>query len=155
MTPTDTERAAMRDVADHALALHAKGHDIVFTAAVVRDGQVIATARNEVGDTNDVSRHAEVVAMARAADVLGDRSLKGCTLLASCQPCEMCLSAMRWAEIDRVIFGAQQANSDASFFRFPKLGIADFHAACDGAFTYLGGVEEERLHVIYAPEDQS
>ncbi|MCB5198911.1 nucleoside deaminase [Loktanella sp. TSTF-M6] len=154
MIPTDAERDAMRGVADHALDLHAQGKDIVFTAAVVKDGQVIATARNEVGDTNDVSRHAEVVAIARAADALGDRSLKGCTLLASCQPCEMCLSAMRWAEIDRVIFGAQQANSAAAFFRFPKLKISDFHAACDGAFDYLGGVEEDRLHVIYAPEGQ-
>ena len=149
MKLTDTERRAMKDVADHALRLHAEGRDIVFTAAIVKDGQVIATARNEVGQTGDPSRHAEIVAIARAADALGDRSLAGCTLIASCQPCEMCLAAMRWAEIDRLVFGARQETSAAAFFRFPALKIDDYHAACDGCFDYAGGVEEDRLDPIY------
>ena len=151
MKLTATEESAMRKVADHALELHAEGRDIVFTAAIVKDGKIVVQARNEVGDTGDVSRHAEVVAMARAADVLGTRDLKGCTLLASCQPCEMCLSAMRWAGIDRVVFGARQENADAAFFRFPQLRIADFHRACGGAFDWHGGVEEDRINHIYAP----
>ena len=141
----------MRAVTNHACDLHAQGKDIVFTAAVVKNGQTIAQARNEVGDTNDVSRHAEVVAIAQAADVLGTRDLSGCTLIASCQPCEMCLSTMRWARIDRVIFAAQQENTDAAFFRFPKLTIGDFHTACDGAFDWLGGLDEDRVAHIYAP----
>lgn len=151
VVPTSFEHDAMRAVADHACDLHAQGKDIVFTAAVVKDGETIARARNEVGETNDVSRHAEVVAIAKAAEVLGTRDLSGCTLIASCQPCEMCLSTMRWARIDRVIFAAQQANTDAAFFRFPKLTIADFHAACDGAFDWLGGLDEDRVAHIYAP----
>lgn len=142
---------AMTKVADHALDLHAHGQDIVFTAAIVKDGRIVVQARNEVGDTGDVSRHAEVVAMAQAADILGTRDLSGCTLLASCQPCEMCLGAMRWARIDRVVFGAQQDNADAEFFRFPQMRITDFQRACDGAFAFVGGVEEERIGHIYAP----
>ena len=149
MTPTETEARAMREVADHALELHGDGKDIVFTAAIVKDGEVIARARNEVADTHDPSRHAEVVAIARAAKALGARDLSGCTLLASCQPCEMCLAAMRWAGIDRVIFGAQQANISDEFFRFPQLKIEDYHAACGGCFDYLGGVEEDRLRPVY------
>ena len=152
MKLTATEIAAMRKVADHALELHAAGKDIVFTAAIVKDGQIIVEARNEVGDTNDVSRHAEVVVMHKAAEILGTRDLSGCTLLASCQPCEMCLSAMRWAQIGRVVFGAQQENCDDAFFRFPQLRISDFHRACGGAFDWLGGVEESRIAHIYAPD---
>jgi len=152
MTPTATERDAMRKVADHALELHAAGKDIVFTAAIVRGDDILVQARNEVGDTNDVSRHAEIVAIQRAAEQLGTRDLTGCTLIASCQPCEMCLSAMRWAGIDRVVFGAQQANTGDAFFRFPALKITDFHAACGGAFDYRGGVEEDRIAHIYAPQ---
>ena len=151
LTLTAAERSAMRDVTDHACALHDQGEDIVFTAAVVLDGKVIATARNEVGETGDISRHAEVVAIAAATRALGRRDLAGATLIASCQPCEMCLTAMRWAGIDRVIFAAQQANTDAAFFRFPKLTIRDFHAACDGAFDWLGGLDEDRVAHIYAP----
>lgn len=150
MTMTKVEQDAMRAVTDHACALHAAGRAIVFTAAVVLDDQVIATARNEVGDSDDPSRHAEVVAIAQAAKAAGDRDLSGATLLASCQPCEMCLATMRWAGIGRVIFAAQQENIADTYFRFPKLKISDFHAACDRAFDFLGGVQEERVAHIYA-----
>lgn len=151
LTPTQAERAAMSTVLDAACALHEQGKDIVFTAAVIWQGQVIAQARNEVGDTNDVSRHAEVVAIAQAADRIGKRDLAGATLLASCQPCEMCLSAMRWAGIDRVIFAAQQANTDPAFFRFPGLTLPDFHAASAAGFDWYGGLDEDRVAHIYAP----
>ncbi len=153
ITMTASERDAMRGVTDHACDLHEAGHDIVFTAAVVLDGEVIATARNEVSDSDDPSRHAEVVAIARAAKAAGDRDLSGATLLASCQPCEMCLATMRWAGIGRVIFAAQQDNIADAYFRFPRLKISDFHAACDGAFDFLGGVQEERVAHIYASKD--
>ncbi|RYH03886.1 nucleoside deaminase [Salipiger sp. IMCC34102] len=149
MTPVDAELRAMRDVADDALRLHAEQGGIVFTAAVVQGAKTIVTARNEVAETGDPSRHAEIVALARAARKLGTRDLSGCTLVASCQPCEMCLSAMRWAGVDRLIFGARQEDSAAGFFQFPGLSIADYHAACEGVFGYLGGVEEDRLRKIY------
>ncbi|WP_296427810.1 nucleoside deaminase [Yoonia sp.] len=151
LIPTALERRAMRSVTDHARALAEKGRDIVFTAAIIKDGAIIAEARNEVGETGDVSRHAEVVAIAKATARTGDRDLSGATLIASCQPCEMCLSTMRWAQIDRVIFAAQQENTDPAFFRFPKLNIRDFHAACDGAFDWHGGLDEDRVRAIYAP----
>jgi len=155
LTPTPAEEAAMTAVTDHACRLHAAGRDIVFTAAVVKDGKTIAEARNEVADTGDPSRHAEVVAIAKASAVLGGRDLSGATLIASCQPCEMCLATMRWAGIDRVIFAARQENIADIFFRFPKLTIADYHAACDAAFAYRGGVQEERVAHIYAQGDQA
>lgn len=147
---TDLERETMRAVTDHACALAAEGKSIVFTAAIVKDGAVVAHARNEAADTNDVSRHAEVVAIAKATEALGTRDLTGATLISSCQPCEMCLSTMRWARIDRVIFAAQQANTDPAYFRFPHLTIKDFHAACDGAFDWHGGLDEDRVDHIYA-----
>ncbi len=152
---TQAERDAMRAVTDHARALKEQGHEIIFTSAVVMDGKVVATARNEAADTNDVSRHAEVVAIARATDALGTRDLTGATLIASCQPCEMCLSAMRWVRIDRVIFAAQQANTKPAFFRFPKLTITDFHAACDGAFEWFGGLDEDCVAHIYQDKDDT
>ncbi len=152
-TVTPAEKAAMQGVLDHACDLHEAGHDIVFTAAIVLDDEVIATARNEVGDTDDPSRHAEVVAIARATKAAGDRDLSGATLIASCQPCEMCLSTMRWAGISRVVFAAQQAHISDAYFRFPGLTITDFHAACGGKFTWEGGVGEEQVAHIYAPRE--
>lgn len=152
LIPTAAEKAAMADVIDHACRLHRDGRDIVFTAAIVRDAKTIAAARNEVADTDDPSRHAEVVAIARATAALQARDLTGATLIASCQPCEMCLATMRWAKIDRVIFAARQETIGDAFFRFPGLSIADFHAGCGGAFDYLGGLHEDRVAHIYAKE---
>ena len=149
VTPTEMEQAAMTRVTDHARALHEAGRDIVFTAAVVIGDEIIAEARNEVADTDDPSRHAEVVAIGRAAQAVGDRDLSQATLIASCQPCEMCLATMRWAGISRVIFAAQQENVGDAFFRFPALKISDYHAACDGAFDWCGGLQEDRVAHIY------
>ena len=152
--PTPLEARTMAEVAEHACRLHAEGQDIVFTAAVIHEGHVIARAANEVGETGDVSRHAEVVAMARATAALERRDLEGCTLLASCQPCEMCLAAMRWAKIDRVIFAAQKDNIRREFFRFPGLDLSDFLAATDEGVTALGGICEDKVLHIYAPEGE-
>ena len=85
----------------------------------------------------------------KAAQVLGTRDLSGCTLLSSCQPCEMCLAAMRWAGIDRVIYGARQTRIDDQMFRFPALTLTDFHAACGGCFDHAGGVDEDRVLHLY------
>ena len=146
--PTDLERRTMEDVTEHACNLHADGKDIVFTAAIIKDGEVIVQARNEVGDTGDVSRHAEVVAIAQASEKLGTRDLSGAVLLASCQPCEMCLATMRWAKIDRVVFAAQKRNIRDEFFRFPGLDLGDFLAASPVEITAIGGIcEEDVLHI--------
>lgn len=145
---TDLERTTMEDVTEHACNLHADGKDIVFTAAIIKDGEVIVQAKNEVGETGDVSRHAEVVAIAQASDKLGTRDLSGAVLLASCQPCEMCLATMRWAKIDRVIFAAQKRNIRDEFFRFPGLDLQDFLAASPVDITAIGGIcEEDVLHI--------
>ena len=145
---TDIERTTMEDVTEHACNLHADGKDIVFTAAIIKDGEVIVQAKNEVGETGDVSRHAEVVAIAQASDKLGTRDLSGSVLLASCQPCEMCLATMRWAKIDRIIFAAQKRNIRDEFFRFPGLDLQDFLAASPVDITAIGGIcEEDVLHI--------
>lgn len=94
-----------------------------FGAVVVKDGKVIATAANEVLLTNDPTAHAEVVAIRRACETLGDFQLEGCTLYASCEPCPMCLGAIFWARPEAVFFAASR--QDASEFGFDDFHIYD------------------------------
>ena len=75
-----------------------------FGAVVVRDGVVIADGWNEVTSAKDPTAHAEVVAIRRACAALDAFSLSGSTLYASCEPCPMCLAAMYWARIDRLVY---------------------------------------------------
>lgn len=148
MTPTAAELRALDAVIEAALERFVPGEGPVFTAAVVKDGETIALAPNRVSETTDSSRHAEIVAMARAAEALGGTDLSGATLIASMQPCEMCLAAMRWAGIDRLVFAMTQERAP-DFFQFPALGIADFHRASDGAFEWHGGTGADRVEKIY------
>jgi tRNA(Arg) A34 adenosine deaminase TadA len=147
--PTGAEERLLSDLCDWALDLSRAQGGRQFTAAVMHGDDEVARARNDVAETCDPSRHAEIAAIAAAARQLGRRDLSGHTLLSSCQPCEMCLAAMRWAGISRLIFAARQENLGEGFFKFGALRIADLRAASGGAFDYLGGLHEARVLHMY------
>lgn len=87
-----------------------------FGAMIVRDGEVIATGVNQVTPTLDPTAHAEVVAIRAACQALGDFKLVGCTLISSCEPCPLCLSAALWARVDRVVYAADRHDAAAAGF---------------------------------------
>jgi tRNA(Arg) A34 adenosine deaminase TadA len=76
-----------------------------FGAVIVREGKVLAEGWNEVTSSNDPTAHAEVVAIRRACQTVGDFSLAGATLYTSCEPCPMCLASAYWARISRIVYG--------------------------------------------------
>ncbi|MFC5728834.1 MULTISPECIES: nucleoside deaminase [Nocardioides] len=92
-----------------------------FGAVVVRDGATVGTGQNLVTRDLDPTAHAEVVAIREACRTIGDFSLAGCVLYASCEPCPLCLSASLWARLDRVVYAADRDDAarggfDDSFF---------------------------------------
>jgi len=87
-----------------------------FGAVVVRNGDVVGAGHNRVTIDNDPTAHAEVVAIRDACRRLGTFQLTDCTLYASCEPCPMCLSAIYWARIPRVVYAADRGDAaDAGF----------------------------------------
>jgi tRNA(Arg) A34 adenosine deaminase TadA len=87
-----------------------------FGSAIVRGGEVVAVTHNTVWKTTDPTAHAEVNRIRAAAAKLKAIALTGCTLYSTTEPCPMCLSAIHWAKIDRVVFGATIADAaDAGF----------------------------------------
>ncbi|MEE1924617.1 nucleoside deaminase [Pseudomonas sp. 148P] len=82
--------------------VHAGGRP--FGAVLVRDGQVIARAVNEIHASNDPTAHAELQAIRQASQVLGRSRLDGCEIYASGHPCPMCLAAMHLCGIERAWF---------------------------------------------------
>lgn len=87
-----------------------------FGALIVRDGDVLATGTNQVTTALDPTAHAEVVAIRAACQLIGDFKLTGCLLVASCEPCPLCLAAALWARVDRVIYAADQDDAAAAGF---------------------------------------
>ncbi len=103
-----------------AVALSAErmrgGHGGPFGAVIVRGGRVIAEGWNEVTTANDPTAHAEVAAIRRACAAAGDFSLTGATIYSSCEPCPMCLAAIYWARLDRLVFANSREQAAAIGF---------------------------------------
>ncbi|MGH9600802.1 MAG: nucleoside deaminase [Terriglobales bacterium] len=87
-----------------------------FGAVIVRAGEVVAAAHNTVWRDTDPTAHAEVNAIRQAARALQQVELSGCELFSSCEPCPMCLSAIHWAKLDRVVFAATIEDAAAAGF---------------------------------------
>lgn len=94
-----------------------------FGACIVRNGTIVAVAHNRVLVSGDPTQHAEVVAIGRAARLLGTHVLKGCTIYSTTEPCPMCFSAIHWAQIDRIVFGTGIA--DVKRLGFNELSISN------------------------------
>jgi tRNA(adenine34) deaminase len=88
-----------------AIAEAAKA-DFPFGAVIVRDGDVLSRGRNSGKTTNDPTAHGEMVAIRRLIGVRPADELKGTTLYTSGEPCPMCMSAILWCGIGRVVFAA-------------------------------------------------
>jgi tRNA(adenine34) deaminase len=98
-----------------ALAVAAASGDDVPVGAVVfgPDGTELAVGRNEREQTDDPTAHAEIVALRRAAAVLGTWRLDGCTLVVTLEPCTMCAGALVLARLTAVVFGAWEPKTGA------------------------------------------
>lgn len=91
-----------------------------FGAVIVRNGEIIANGTNRVTANNDPTAHAEVSAIREACAKIGNFKLEGCVCYTSCEPCPMCLSALYWAGVSRIVYGntkedAKAINFDDSF----------------------------------------
>ncbi len=95
-----------------------------FGACLVRNGkEVISIAHNEVWQKTDSTAHAEIQAIRYACQKLQTIDLSSCVLYSTCEPCPMCFSAIHWAKIDMIYFGARI--EDAQKCGFNELTISN------------------------------
>lgn len=92
-----------------------------FTALVVRDGKIISCGYNRVTAKNDPTLHAEIDAIRKASKKLKTFDLSGCVLYSSCYPCPMCFSAIYWANIRTIYYGAEKETVAKYGFRDLKI----------------------------------
>ena len=78
--------------------------DQPYGAVLVTGGAIIGFGPSRVVQRRDPTAHAEVVAIRKAASLLGSFELAGCEIYSSCEPCPMCLSAIYWARLDKIYF---------------------------------------------------
>ena len=92
--------------------------EIPVGAVVVCDNRIIARAHNQTERLNDVTAHAEIVALTAAADYLGSKYLNECTLYVTLEPCTMCAGALAWAQLGRLVYAA--SDDKRGFMKFGK-----------------------------------
>ncbi|MBL7929604.1 MAG: nucleoside deaminase [Bacteroidia bacterium] len=81
--------------------------EIPVGAVIVCNQRIIARGHNMTETLNDVTAHAEILAITSAANFLGSKYLNDCTLYVTLEPCAMCAGALFWSQISRVVYGAE------------------------------------------------
>jgi tRNA(adenine34) deaminase len=123
--PDDTYfmRQALAE-ADNA-AMHG---EVPVGAVIVCNERIISRAHNLTETLNDVTAHAEMQAITAAANVLGGKYLNECTLYVTVEPCVMCAGAIAWAQLGRLVYGAEDGKRGYQVFApqalHPKTEVA-------------------------------
>ncbi len=95
----------MKKALDEAEIAFERG-EIPVGVVVVIDNKIIARGHNLTEMLNDITAHAEMQAITSAANYLGGKYLKGCTMYATLEPCQMCAGALYWSQISKLVFAA-------------------------------------------------
>ena len=129
----DLDETYMRKALEEARAAEAAG-EIPIGAVIVCGDHIIARAHNLTETLNDVTAHAEMQAITMAANQLGGKYLPQCTLYVTVEPCTMCAGAIGWAQIGRLVYGAD--DEKRGFQRYAPNAL---HPKC----TVTRGILEE------------
>lgn len=108
--------------------------EVPIGAVVVSEGRIIGRGHNMTEALNDVTAHAEMMAITSAASTLGGKYLQDCALYVTVEPCLMCAGAIGWAQLKRIVYGAPD----------PKRGFSTFtRAPFHPKATVIAGVLEQ------------
>jgi tRNA(adenine34) deaminase len=111
-----TDEYFMKKAIQEAEVAFEKG-EIPVGAVIVIDNKVIARTHNLTELLHDVTAHAEMQAITSAANFIGGKYLKDCTLYVTLEPCQMCAGALYWSQISKIVYGATDAQRG-----FQKMG---------------------------------
>lgn len=100
-----TDEYFMKKALVEAQTAYDKG-EIPIGAVIVAGDQIIARSHNLTELLNDVTAHAEMQAITAAANYIGGKYLKGCTLYVTVEPCQMCAGALYWSQITKIVYAA-------------------------------------------------
>ncbi|WP_340076066.1 nucleoside deaminase [Leptobacterium sp. I13] len=122
----------MKKALQEAAIAFEKG-EIPVGALIVIDNRIIARGHNLTETLNDVTAHAEMQAITAAANFLGGKYLKDCTLYATLEPCQMCAGALYWSQISKIVYGAKDE----------QRGFTAMKAKLHPKTEVIGGIMEE------------
>lgn len=132
-----------------ALAQARRG-DFPFGAVIVRDGRLIARGRNLGKANDDPTAHGEMVAIRRCVAAHGSKALRGSTLYTTGEPCAMCMGAILWSRIGRLVFAASVQQLAT---RIDQIMVSSAEIAAKTSFAPIeikGGVLADEAMQLFA-----
>lgn len=129
----------MREALKEARQAEAEG-EIPVGAVVVIDGRIVGRGHNMVERLSDPTAHAEMLAITAATNYLGGKYLDGATLFVTLEPCTMCASAIGWAQVGKLVYGASDPKKGFSLFTPSML-----HPKCE---VIAGVLAEESSELV-------
>ena len=111
----ETDERYMREALREARAAAEDG-EIPIGAVIVCRGRIIAKGHNMTEMLHDPTAHAEMIALTAATEALGGKYLPDCTLYVTVEPCPMCAAALNWAQISRIVWGADDPKRGFTLF---------------------------------------
>lgn len=121
----------MKKALQEAEAAFEKG-EVPIGAIIVVENRIIARSHNLTEQLNDVTAHAEMQAITAAANFLGGKYLKGCTLYVTLEPCQMCAGALYWSQVSKIVYATVD----------PQRGCGAMGTKLHPKTTIVGGVLE-------------
>ncbi len=92
--------------------------EIPIGAVLVHQNQILAKSHNQTELLRDVTAHAEILALSSGSEFLGSKYLKNCTLYVTLEPCAMCAGALKWAQLPKLVYAAEDDKN--GFMHFGK-----------------------------------
>lgn len=152
MTNEAEDIAFMHEAIQAAAARGTDPSSSPIGCVIVRDGKVLAVARNRVEDDSDPTAHAEIVAIRIACEKISCPDLRGATLYSTLQPCGMCTMASIWAKIGRVVYGAGRDDVHRMYFEDRHINTLDFVSdAYREDISIEGGILKNEFY--FRPDD--
>ncbi len=132
-----TDEYFMKKALQEAQSAFEQG-EIPVGAVVVVNNKIIARSHNLTEMLHDVTAHAEMQSITAAANYLGGKYLKDCTIYVTIEPCQMCAGALYWSQISKVVFGA----------RDEQRGFISMGTTLHPKTTVVSGVLEEEAAIL-------
>ena len=126
-----------------------------FGACIVKNNELICCGHNVVWATTDITAHAEVYTIREACKKLNTIDLSECTIYSTCEPCPMCFSAIHWAKIDKIFFGAKIADAQGMDFNELTISNQQMKELGGSSVEIVGDFMKEECQSLFREWDES
>lgn len=118
--------------------------EVPIGAVLVHNQKILAKSHNQTELLHDVTAHAEILSITSGTEFLGSKYLKSCTLYVTLEPCPMCAGALRWAQLSKLVYAAEDDKNG-----FMKYGKEILHPKTQVEFGLLSEESAELLKKFF------